>query len=139
MTGLVNFAKAESTFSQTVDIPSGSVQPIIVELFTDESFKLPFHIRTGPQGLGDVSDRKNFSHVEFHGYGSTPGTLRVRVYIDGRYVCDGNVTLSENPNTHRRINIPIGRKIGHTIDLEICGNANLRSIEYTFEGTDSPS
>jgi hypothetical protein len=58
----------------------------------------------------------------------------VRIYIDGRYVCDGRATVSEVPSRHRKVNVPIGRQIGYTIDVEFAGNALPRAIEYTFEG-----
>lgn len=136
--GVINFSAAESTFSQVVsDLPY--VQPEICELFADESTPIPFHIRTGQQTLGDIAERKRFKYIEFHGYGVNPGTLRARIYIDGIYICDGLVSLSENPDKRRRVNIPIGKQIGYSIDVEIAGCANLRAIEFTVEGMHSQS
>ena len=136
--GIVNFIAAESTMKQVVsDIEF--VQPEICELFVDEVTPLPFHIRTGQQSLGDIAERKRFKYVEFHGYGVNPGTIRVRIYIDGVYICDGMATLSENPDKRRRVNIPIGKQMGYAIDVEIAGCANLRAIEFTVEGMHSQS
>jgi hypothetical protein len=136
--GVINFSTSESKMQQTVaDIEFTELA--IHELFVDETTQLPFHFRTGQQTLGDVGERKRFKYIEFHGAGVNPGTLRVRVYIDGRYVCDGNITMTETPDKKRRVNVPIGRQIGYTIDVECAGVGNLRLIEFTFDSTNSQS
>lgn len=137
-TGIQAFTTAESLLG--VDMSSvSSVDSVIGELFVDESTLLPFHIRTGQQCLGNIAERKRFKYVEFHGFGVNPGTVRVRIYIDGIYICDGLATLSETPDKKRRVNIPIGKQMGYTIDVELCGCANIRAIEFTFEEPNSQS
>ena len=133
-----DFIKSESTFSQTMSA-SYELLPVIVELFVDESLKLPFHLRTGQQCLGDVSERKRFRYVEFHGTGQNPGTISVRIYIDGKFVCSGVATLSESSNKHRMVNIPIARQSGYAIDIECAGSASLRAIEFTHDELPSQS
>lgn len=135
--GILDFIDAESSMQSSLDIIF--TDAAIWELFNDESTLLPFHIRTGQQALGDIAERKRFRYVEFHGFGINPGTLRVRIYIDGRYVCDGRATLSETPDKKRRVNIPIGRQNGYVIDVEVAGVGNLRAIEFTYDGMNSPS
>jgi hypothetical protein len=96
--------------------------------------RVPLHIRTGEQAIGNPSDRKRFQQVEFHGKGS----LYVRVYVDGSWVSDGTVTLTETPSKDRRLGIPTGTR-GYTIDLEFCGDADMRAVEFTYEYMKSPS
>jgi hypothetical protein len=96
--------------------------------------RVPLHIRTGEQAIGNPSDRKRFQQVEFHGKGS----LYVRVYVDGSWVSDGTVTLTENPSKSRRLGIPIGTR-GYMIDVEFCGDADVRAVEFTYEYMPSPS
>ena len=134
----VDFIASESGFSQSL-AGGYTTTPIVVELFANEALQLPFHIRTGQQCLDDIAERKVFKYVEFHGNGQNPGTLRVRIYIDGRYICDGKVTLSESPTKHRKVNLPIGKRIGYTIDVEAAGSASLRAIEFTHDGMHSQS
>jgi hypothetical protein len=106
---------------------------------------IPLHIRTGAQTLHNVSDmrkydagdpvgRKRFQQIEYHGKGS----LYCRVYVDGIWICDGSVTLTETPAKDRRLGLPIGTR-GYTIDLEFCGDAAPRAVEFTYEYMPSPS
>jgi hypothetical protein len=90
--------------------------------------RIPMHIRTGAQSLGNPTERKRFTQIEFHG----TGTLKCRVYVDGVYICESSVTLSETPSKDRRLGIPIGTR-GYTIDIEFVGDANVRAVEYTFK------
>lgn len=107
--------------------------------------RIPLHIRTGAQTLhnsndyrkydaGDPVARKRFQQIEFHGKGS----LYVRVYVDGIWICDGTVTMTESPSKDRRLGIPIGTR-GYTIDVEFCGDADIRALEFTYEYMVSPS
>ena len=112
---------------------------IIAELFRDDSTPIPIHIRTGQQSLGSITERDQFHHIEFHGYGINPGTARVRVYIDGRYVCDDMVTLTEAPNKTRRTCIPVGQQNGYSIDVELAGHCELRAIEFCYTPMPSTS
>ena len=107
--------------------------------------RIPLHIRTGAQTLHNVSDmrkydagdpvgRKRFQQIEFHGKGS----LYVRVYVDGTWICDGTVTMTEAPSKDRRLGIPTGTR-GYTIDVEFCGDADIRAVEFTYEYMSSPS
>lgn len=86
---------------------------------------IPLHVRTGPQSFGSPDERKRFKQVEFHG----TGTLYVRAYVDGVWISDGTVTMTEAPSKMRRFGLPVGTK-GYTLDLEFCGDANLRAVEY---------
>lgn len=133
------FLKSELSFSEQIGVTDNSPSSIIVEMFSDDSTNLPYHIRTGPQSLGDPCERKRYRGVEIHGSDSRGGTCRVRIYIDGRYVCDGAVTFSESPLKHRRVNIPLGRQLGYTIDVEIAGTVGPRAIEISYSGMSSES
>lgn len=90
--------------------------------------RIPLHIRTGQQSLGNPPERKRFKQVEVHG----KGTATVRVYVDGVYVHQNTVTLTESPSKDRRLGIPTGTR-GYTLDIEICGDANIRAVEYAYE------
>ena len=96
---------------------------------------MPMFIRSGQKGFGNVSERRKYSHIELYGN----GTLSVRLYIDGRYVSDDIVTLTESPNRVRKMNIPRGYRTGYTIDLEIMGDTDRLLVEYVFEEMGSQS
>ena len=64
---------------------------------------IPIHIRTGAQTLGAPTERKHFGSIEFHGEGINNGWLSVRVWIDGRYLCEGRATMSDNGNCIRKV------------------------------------
>lgn len=87
--------------------------------------RIPIHIRTGAQSFGAPDERKKFKQIEFHG----KGTLYVRVYVDGVWISDGSVTLTETPSKSRRFGLPVGTK-GYALDVEFCGDADLRAVEY---------
>lgn len=89
--------------------------------------RIPLHVRTGAQSMGNPTERKKFKQIEFHG----SGTLWCRVYVDNVFICDGSVTLTENPSKDRRLGIPIGTR-GYTMDVEFCGDANVRAIEFVI-------
>lgn len=101
--------------------------------------KIPLHIRTGAQTLHNVADmrrydagdpvaRKRFRQVEFHGRGN----LYVRIYVDGTWIADGTVTMTETPSKDRRLGIPIGTR-GYNIDVEFCGDADIRAVEFSYD------
>ena len=120
---------AEATLATSLS--TGATRQVgVYELFSEERFKIPFHVRTGAQSMGSPSEKKIFHFAEFHG---RPGTFRVRIYIDGRYVCDGRVVLSESSNRHRRVNIPLGKRVGYSIDVEFVGDAAFTAIEFGFD------
>jgi len=107
--------------------------------------RIPLHIRTGQQTLQNMHDfrqydaadpvaRKKFQQVEFHGKGS----LYVRVYVDGTWICDGTVTMTETPAKDRRLGLPVGTR-GYTVDVEFCGDADIRALEFTYEHMQAPS
>lgn len=89
--------------------------------------RVPLHIRSGAQTFGAPDERKRFHQIEFHGTGS----LYVRVYVDGVWISDGSVTMTETPSKDRRFGLPVGTK-GYSLDVEFCGDAALRAIEYTI-------
>lgn len=99
--------------------------------------RIPLHIRTGAnpmQNPGGAMERKRFRQVEFHG----KGTLYVRAYVDGIWIADSTVTLTETPSKDRRFGLPIGTR-GYTMDLEFCGDADLRALEVTYDEMSSTS
>ena len=98
-----------------------------------ETTKLPILIRTGAQSLGSPSERKHFRQVELTGEGYNNGLVGVRIWIDGRYVCEGRITMTDTATCVRRINLPVNKSVGYTIDVEISGMANIRVMEIKFE------
>lgn len=96
--------------------------------------RVPLHVRTGAQSLGNPTERKRFGYIEFHG----KGTLFCRVYVDGVYICQKSVTLTESPSKIRNIGIPVGTK-GYTMDVEFSGDADIRAVEYAFKPMDGTS
>lgn len=94
---------------------------------------IPYYIRTGEQAFGDPVERKRFKQIEFHSDGPSSGTIACRVWIDGRYVCDGIMTPTETPNRVRKINLPRGMNTGYTIDVEIAGTVPFRALEFGYE------
>ena len=94
---------------------------------------IPLFIRTGAQSLGAPTERKRFNRIEFHGEGINNGVLAVRVYIDGRYLCDGRVTMTENGTCVRRVNLPVSKAVGYAIDVEFTGMVRLRGMEIRYE------
>jgi hypothetical protein len=106
-------------------------------LFTFGSSKtgsIPFYIRTGQNACGDPTERKRFNNIQIHSDGSRGGTIGARVWIDGRYVCDGRLTPTETPDKRRKLNIPKNQNTGYVIDVEIAGDIPTRAIEYNFDG-----
>ncbi len=90
--------------------------------------RIPLHIRSGAQTFNQVPvERKRYDQIEFHGKGS----LYVRVYVDGIWICDGTVTMTETPSKDRRLGIPTGTR-GYTVDVEFCGDADIRAIEFSY-------
>lgn len=99
------------------------------------NLNMPIMVRTGAKALENVTERKAFHQIEFYGNGN----LSVRVYIDGRWVCDSVLTLSEGPSKPRRMNLPRGNRTGYSIDLEIYGDTNRLVTEITYDDLVSPS
>jgi hypothetical protein len=102
---------------------------------TDKTQLIPYHIRTGDNALGEPLIKKKFRDVRFHAL-EDKGTLHVRIYIDGRYVCDGQSTVATNPNKIRQVNIPIQKCMGYCIDLEFSGDVPLRGVVFTYDVLD---
>ena len=96
--------------------------------------RIPLHIRTGDQTLGQPTERKKFTQLEFHGRGS----LWIRVYVDGVWICEGAVTLTETPSKSRRFGIPVGTR-GYALDVEFSGDAFIRVIEIEYKPMSSTS
>lgn len=94
--------------------------------------RIPYHIRTGQQSMGDPTTRKKFWETRLYG-SESQGTLHVRLYIDGRYVCDGRSILANNYNQFRKIPVPNGWNAGYTLDVEFAGDAKFRTIEYNYD------
>ena len=91
-------------------------------------------IRTGQQAFGNPTERKRFQQLEFHG----KGTVKCRVYVDGVWICDASATMSETPTKERRIGIPVGTK-GYTLDVEFCGDADVRAMECAYSSMSETS
>ena len=99
----------------------------------DSKDVIPVHIRTGAQTLGAPTERKHFRSIEFHGEGINNGWLGVRVWIDGRYLCEGRATMSDNGNCIRKVNLPVAKAVGYAIDVEFTGMVRLRGMEIRYE------
>ena len=126
------FFEAETLFKAFS--PDNLTGRAIFKFGGDKTEKIPFVIRTGPMGLGAPTERKAFRSIDFYADGAVNGRVGVRVYLDGRYVCSGAVTCSEQATVHRRINIPVAKCQGHTVDIELAGNVRLRAVSTRFEG-----
>jgi len=100
---------------------------------TDPSTNIPFYVRTGQQSLGDPTERKRFDHIEVHADNFKVGTIAVRVWVDGHYVCDGMLVPAETPSKVRKLNLPRRMNTGYVIDLEMAGDINIRAIEFHFD------
>lgn len=126
-----NYLDKQISFSNTF-VYSGSDGDSIYK-FDDGDGRLPILIRTGEQSLGTPSERKHFRQIELTGQGVNNGLLGVRVWIDGRYLCEGRITMTETSTCVRRVNIPVSKSVGYTIDVEISGSADIRGMEIKFE------
>ncbi len=100
--------------------------------------RIPIHIRTGANPIperGGAMERKRFRQIEFHGKGS----LYVRAYVDGIWIADSTVTMTESPSKDRRFGLPIGTR-GYNLDIECCGDVEfLRAIEVAYDPMDTTS
>ena len=114
----------------TTQVSNTAITPKIFDAFSGQT--LPIHVRTGANSCGSPTELKRYRAVEFHGP-YHEGTLRVRIWIDNRYVCDGQVVMSEQPSRRRRLNIPVRRCVGYTIDVEFAGEECPRGIEVHFD------
>jgi hypothetical protein len=129
----LSFAKYENQMGVDATMTtSGTVTRNIFHWVASEKYAVPYHIRTGDNSLGAPLIKKKFRDIRFHAL-EDRGTLHVRIYIDGRYVCDGQSTVSTNPNKIRQINIPANKCMGYSIDLEISGEVPLRGAVYTYD------
>jgi hypothetical protein len=104
----------------------------VYEFGADFNKKIPYHIRTGAQAMGDPTARKRFWAVKFHG-AEDNGTLHVRIYIDGRYVCEGRAVAVSSFNKLRQVNLPNGWNIGYTIDVEFASDTPIRALEFDYD------
>ena len=94
--------------------------------------KLPYLIRTGQNGFGIPYERKMFNAFEIHSTPNAHGSSYFRIFLDGRYTCETLLTPSENPNKHRKLNIPKRSSLGYAADIEITGSMPVRTIEFNF-------
>lgn len=128
------FCSGQSRFATSFTWSGASSTSLGLYAFgTDPDYLMPYYIRTGAQAFGDPVERKRFKQVEFHSDGPSTGTIACRVWIDGRYVCDGIMSPTETPNKIRKINLPRGMNTGYTIDVEIAGNVQFRALEFGYE------
>ena len=120
-------------FKNTLDITALAGNAIYRFDPKDSMDVIPIHIRTGAQSLGYPTERKHFRAIEFHGEGINNGLLGVRIWIDGRYVCEGRATMSDNGNCIRKVNLPVAKSVGYSIDIEFTGTVRLRGMEIKYE------
>lgn len=90
---------------------------------------MPLVVRSGVKGFESRTERKRFGQLEFFGN----GTLSVRVYIDGVFIANDQVTLAEAPTKPRKMNLPRGYRVGYTIDFEIYGDCDKLVTEFTYD------
>lgn len=126
------FYAAESLMS--VFTPSSFLGASVWKFQPSGPNRVPLHVRTGAIAMGQPAERKRFSQIEFHG----KGTLWVRVYVDGVFTIEGQVTLTETPSKDRRLGIPVGTK-GYIIDAEFAGDADIRAVEFAYAPMGSTS
>ena len=108
--------------------PTGGRQ--IVQLFGDRSRRMAMRLRTGEFAPLASVDAVRFDHIEFFG----AGTASVRVWVDREFVCDDtSVDLTSVPGGLRKVNLPKGTK-GYTIDIEMFGVFDPRSVEISMSG-----
>jgi len=128
-----SYLQYQRTMGVGVDFsPAGTATRKVSEFFANDKVLIPYHIRTGDNTLGEPLVKKKFRDVRFHAL-EDKGTLHVRIYIDGRYVCDGQSTVAVNPNKIRQVNIPVQKCMGYCIDLEISGDVPLRGVVFTYD------
>ena len=128
----VSFYAAECTLSTaSVSLATGRG---VYKFNASNTSRIPMSIRTGQQAFGNPTERKKFQQIEFHG----KGTVRCRIYVDGVWICDGSATMSETPTKERRIGIPVGTK-GYTLDVEFCGDADVRAVECAYSSMSETS
>lgn len=133
MTNHQNYLTAQISFANTFAATGLSGYSVFRFDSNGTQDKLPIHIRTGAQSLGYPTERKHFRAIEFHGEGINNGLLGVRVWIDGRYVCEGRATMSDNGNCIRKVNLPVAKSVGYSIDIEFTGTVRLRGMEIKYE------
>ena len=128
----ISFYAAECTLSTASLSPSRG--RAVYKFNSSNTARIPMSIRTGQQAFGNPTERKKFQQIEFHG----KGTVRCRIYVDGVWICDGSATMSETPTKERRIGIPVGTK-GYTLDVEFCGDADVRAVECAYSSMSETS
>ena len=133
MTNYQNYLTAQISFANTFSATGLNGYSVFRFDSNGMQDKLPIHIRTGAQSLGTPSERKHFRQIELTGEGYNNGLLGVSVWIDGRYVCEGRITMTETSTCVRRINLPVNKSVGYTIDVEFTGMADIRGMEIKFE------
>ena len=132
-TNFQNFYDAECLLSLPQEMTPLTGRAIY-KFNSSNTSRIPLSIRTGQQALGNPTERKKFSQIEFHG----KGTVRCRVYVDGVWICDNVATMTETPTKDRRIGLPTGTK-GYTLDVEFCGDADIRAMEITYSSMSETS
>ena len=96
---------------------------------------MPLVIRSGQKGFGNTTERRKYEHLEFYGN----GTLYARCYIDGNWIADDIVSLTELPSKARKFNLPKGQRLGYNLDFEAYGDTNRLVVEYGYAEMESPS
>ena len=104
------------------------------KLFNGKS-NMPLVIRSGQKGFGNTTERRKYEHLEFYGN----GTLYARCYIDGNWIADDIVSLTELPSKARKFNLPKGQRLGYNLDFEAYGDTNRLVVEYGYAEMESPS
>lgn len=89
--------------------------------------KAPIHWVGPDDGLGNPFDRKRIRAIIMHG----AGTAAARVYVDGRFVTEGTLVATQDPDRPRRLNLPRG-STGYSIRVELWGYFEMDSLNVEF-------
>ena len=106
--------------------------PIVLKAFAAPSWLVPFHVRSGPRKVSDDGRRKWIRGLVFFRVGIGAGSLKVRVWVDGKLACVGIVEMDETPLRARKMPLPRG-VCGYTVDVEVVGTVPLRHTEVEWE------
>ena len=133
LTNLSNF-KAQNSEAEPSYVFAANAGLSTWKLFNGKG-NMPLVIRSGQKGFGNTTERRKYGHLEFYGN----GTLYVRCYIDGNWIADDTVSLTELPNKERMFNLPKGKRLGYNLDFEAYGDTNRLVVEYVYAEMESPS
>ena len=114
---MANDPKFISVFNQIQMDPSGSIggfddfvpgEEWVGEWSPNEGELLVSGVLVGPYHAGSPATLKKWERITFKG----EGRAMVMVWIDGRKVAQGMVTLGKNLKNTNRLNLPRGKRTG---------------------------